>query len=190
VRRFTIDQIGLIAFCAALNAGLGFLVQLLKLPIYLDLVGTIFASVLAGPLIAATTAVLGIILLGFLTVPTAFAYVGTAIIIAFAASWFSRFGYGRRLVPTIGFGLVLGLISALVSAPVTVFLFGGVSLVGADAVTAFFRALGETIYTSVILGGLATDPVDKLFVSLIVYSVVRSLPIRVLSHIENVTSKE
>jgi energy-coupling factor transport system substrate-specific component len=189
LRRFTLDQIGLIAFCAALNAGIGFFVQLLKLPIYLDLVGTVFASVLSGPLIAVITAVVGIVLLGFLTVPTAFAYIGTAIIIALAAAWFSRFGFGRRLIPTVIFGLILGIISAVVSAPITVYLFGGVSLVGADAVTAFFRAMGQTIFTSVFLGGLATDPVDKLAVSLIVYSVVRSLPIKVLSHIESIASK-
>lgn len=183
MRSFTLDQISFIVFCAALNAGIGFLVQLFKFPIYLDLIGTMLASVLAGPLTATITAILGIVLLGIVTVPTAFAYVGTAIVLALAASFFSRFGYGYRLVPTVAFGVILGIISAVVSAPVTVFLFGGISLVGADAVTAIFRAMGQTIYTSVILGGLATDPVDKVLVSLTLYALLRSLPERVLVHL-------
>lgn len=167
-----------VSFCAALNAGIGLIVQALKLPIYLDLIGTILAAVLLGPGYGALTAVIGILILGLFTAPTTFAYVGTAIAIGICASLFSRYGYLKRWPATIGFGLLLGLISALLSAPVTTILFGGISFVGADAVTAFFRATGNNLATSVLLGGLATDPVDKVLLSAVCHLLVRGMPAR------------
>ena len=171
-------QWGVIALCGALNAGIGFIVQLVKLPIYLDVIGSVLAGVLLGPLAAVVSAILGSALLSVLTTPIAFAYVGTAVVVSLCASWFSNYGYAKRVVPTVLLGLVLGVLAALMSAPVTTFLFGGVSLAGADAFTAFFKAMGNTLATSVFLGGLSTDPVDKLIMSLICLSIVQGLPQR------------
>ena len=172
----TARRTAIIVVCAALNAGIGFLVQSLKLPIYLDLCGSVIAAAILGIWPAVIAAALGIAILGFITVPTAFAYVGTAVAVTAAAWWLMRFGYLTRLVPTLWGGLLLGLLSATLSAPITTVLFGGVSLVGADAATAFFRATGENLMTSVLFGGLATDPVDKILMSLICFSLYRSLP--------------
>jgi energy-coupling factor transport system substrate-specific component len=171
-------RLSMVALFAALNAGVGFIVQLLKLPIYLDLIGSVLAVVLLGPVYGIAVAVLGIILLGLLTVPTAFAYVGTAVVVTLFAYVFHKYGYLKKWPQTIAFGLVLGIISAVMSAPVTVYLFGGISFVGADAATAFFRATGKTIFNSVFLGGLATDPVDKVLLSIICFVLIQRLPER------------
>ena len=71
------------------------------------------------------------------------------------------------------------------SAPVTTYLYGGVSLAGADALTAFFKAMGNTLIESVILGGLATDPIDKLATSLIALSLLKALPKRLYQRFPN-----
>lgn len=168
-----------IAFCAAINVGVGFLVQALRLPIYLDSIGTIVATVMLGPIFGAITGVLGLTLLSFMTSPTAFAYSITAIVIAFATHSFLKLGFLQSLFKTVIFGILLGVIAAVVSAPITTYLFGGVSLAGADAITAFFKATGRNIISSVILGGLATDPVDKLITSLLCYSLIHGLPERI-----------
>lgn len=168
-----------IALCVALNAGLGALVQALRLPVYLDLTGTVLASVLMGPVVGVATAVVGQLILTFLTSPNTFAYVGTAIAIALVAVGLRRFGYLAKLLPTVLGGVILGLVSAVLSAPVTTYLFGGVSFVGADAVTAFFTVMGRSLSESVLLGGLATDPIDKIALSLLCFGAVRALPSRV-----------
>src|SRR4051812_16211663 len=57
--QFTTRVIVLMPIAIALNIVLGFIVQsVLKLPIYLDSIGTIFVGVLAGPLAGALTGVL------------------------------------------------------------------------------------------------------------------------------------
>ena len=81
--------------------------------------------------------------------------------------------------------MIVGLFAAIVSAPVTTYLYGGVSLAGADVVTAFFKAMGNTLLESVILGGLATDPVDKLATSLIAFALLKTLPKRIFNRFSN-----
>ncbi len=181
MKKFTPFTIAFVALCVALNASVGAVVQALRLPIYLDMIGTVLASVLMGPLVGVVTAVVGQAALTVLTGPITFAYVGTSVVLALLASWLSRFQYVRKLLPTVLGGLALGLVSALLSAPVTTYLFGGVSFVGADAVTAFFRATGVQLLESVVLGGLATDPVDKLILSLVCFAIVKQLPHSILS---------
>lgn len=173
---FSPRVMAVIVTCASLNAGIGILVQLLKLPLYLDLVGSILAVVLVGLLPGIIAAALGSVILSVVITPTAIAYIGTAIIVTATSYWFVGYGYLRNIKATIFFGLLLGLVSAIVSAPVTAYIYGGVTFVGADAFTAFFRAMGESLMTSVILGGISIDPVDKIITSIICYSIWQALP--------------
>src|SRR5205085_6897214 len=99
-----------IAFCIALNAGIGALVQYLKLPLYLDLIGSILACTLVGYRYGILVAIVGIGLLGLLTTPIAWAYVATAIIVTCCARFFVKFGYLESLWKTLVFGLALGII--------------------------------------------------------------------------------
>lgn len=176
--------IGAIVVCAVVNAGVGFLAQLLKLPFFLDLIGSTTAAILLGPAVGVATAILGIILLGLLTTPIAFAYVGTAIVAALCASWFHRYGYLKAWPATLGFGVLLGVITAIISAPITVYFFSGVTFVGADSIIAFFKSTGRTIETSVFLGGLSIDPLDKLIVSVLSFLLIANLPDRLIGQLK------
>ncbi len=179
MKRWDTFQIVFLAFCAALNVGIGSIVGIIKLPIYLDSVGTFIAAALGGWLYGATVGILGVLASAVIITPTAPAYAGTAIVIAFCVSRFVRYRFLRSLPVTIVGSLIIGVIAAIVSAPVTTYLYGGVSLAGADAVTAFFKAMGHTLLESVILGGIATDPIDKLATGLIALTLLRTLPNRV-----------
>lgn len=178
-------KLAFLAFCAALNVGVGAIVGIIKLPIYLDSIGTIIAAALGGWLYGATVGILSVIITAIMIYPTAPAYAGTAIIIAISAAFLVRYGFLRTLPMTIIGALLIGVLAALVSAPVTTFLYGGVSLAGADALTAFFKATGHTLLESVILGGMATDPIDKIATSLIALSLLKSLPKRLFTRFPN-----
>ncbi len=176
-------KISFIAFCAALNVGVSSLVHLLKLPIYLDSVGTILASVLIGPLEGAAAGVLALLIISLTVVPTAIAYCATAIAIAFCSSFFTRFKYLATMRASILGGVLLGVIAALLSVPVTVYVFHGASLVGADVVTAFFhRVTDRSLLESVFLGGLSTDSIDKVATSLLCFFLIKAMPVRLTSH--------
>jgi len=167
--------LALVVVCACLNLGTGFVVATIRLPFYLDSIGTVLATMLGGVWAGIACGLLSV-LVGTAYTPTLWAYAGTTVAIAGYVAAVRRVGYLQRLIPTVFLGLGLGVVSAIVSAPVTTFVWKGVSFSGADAITAFFSATGETLLNSVVLGGIATDPVDKLVTSLVVLAVLRRLP--------------
>jgi len=180
VKRPTATDFGLAALCAALNVGVGALVASLKLPLYLDSIGTVLAAVLAGWPIGVLTGLVSLVVMAFVSTPTAIAYAGTAIVIAVLADLFGRYRYLKSFLLTPIWGFLLGIASAFVSAPVTTYLYGGISFAGADAVTTFFKTTGHTLAQSVIFGGLATDPVDKLATSIVALGLAHLLPSKLL----------
>ncbi|MFC1538876.1 hypothetical protein ACFL6H_05590 [Candidatus Latescibacterota bacterium] len=183
MRRMNAFQAGFIAFGAALNVSVGYFVNVLKLPLYLDSIGTILVSVLCGWKYGIVTGLAALIIMTLTSVPTVFAYAGTVIIISLIAAAFAKIGFLKSMKITVLGGLVIGLASSMASVPVTTFLYGGVSLAGSDAITALFKATGMPVWKSVLFGSLVTDPLDKLATALICFTLVRSLPAHLLDRL-------
>ena len=176
-------QAGFIAFGAALNVSVGYLVNILKLPLYLDSIGTILVSALCGWQYGIVTGFAALVVLTVTSVPTVFAYAGTVIVISLTSAAFAKIGFLRSVKITVIGGLVIGLVSSMASVPVTAFLFGGVSLAGSDVITTFFKAAGLPVWQSVLYGSLVTDPLDKLATAVICLMLVRSLPAHLLDRL-------
>jgi energy-coupling factor transport system substrate-specific component len=173
--------LALAVVCVALNLGIGFIVTTIKAPLYLDSIGSVLATALGGLWVGIACGVLSVIIASAY-IPTLWAYAGTMIVIAVYVSLVRPFGYLSRLLPTALFGIVLGVVCAVVSSPVTTYLWKGMSLSGADAVTTFFSAKGATLLVSVILTGLAVDPIDKLVTSLIAFVIIGCGPRNLARH--------
>ncbi|HYV55435.1 MAG TPA: hypothetical protein VE933_12690 [Chitinophagaceae bacterium] len=171
----------LIPLAIALNIGIGSLVNALKLPFYLDAVGTVLITILLGLAPGIITGVMSFVLItAFGLNPYAIYFVGTqAVIAVFTHFVASKSGF-KNLWRTIFSGIGLGIVCALVSAPVIVFLFGGIEANGPGFVTAFLVKAGKTIYQSVILKGVSIEPIDKTLQCLLAVYLIRSLPASVL----------
>jgi energy-coupling factor transport system substrate-specific component len=79
-------------------------------------------------------------------------------------------------------GLITGIIAAIISAPTAAAVFGGVTGAGTDLVVAAFRASGAGILSSVMAQGAVSDPFDKMLSFMVVWLILRSLPARFRSH--------
>ncbi|HEX6291144.1 MAG TPA: hypothetical protein VFZ66_18310 [Herpetosiphonaceae bacterium] len=177
-RQFTTSTYALIPVAIAINVVIGDLVQnFLRLPLYLDSIGTVLVGVLVGPWAAAATGGLSNIIWGLFR-PGALPFAVAAIAIGLLAGWFTRLGWFRRayLVPIAG--LITGIFAALISSPIAAFIFGGVTGGGTDALVAAFRAYGASVLQATTLQGLAADPLDKLISFAVVYLIVVALPPR------------
>jgi energy-coupling factor transport system substrate-specific component len=164
----------LVAACLGLNLGMGFIVTAMKLPLYLDSVGTVVATAVGGLGSGLICGILSVII-GSAYTPTLWAYAGTMMIIAVYVSLVRPMGYLDRLLPTVLLGIGLGGLCAVISSPVTTYLWKGVSLSGTDSLAAFFSAKGMTLLVSVILANLATDPIDKLLTSLAAFALLNRI---------------
>ena len=176
VQPFTPVVWAFLPVAVAINLGVGTIVQVVKLPVFLDSIGTVIIAVLAGPVPAILTALMTVGVGGLITNPVLPWFAGTAI----AIGWFSGFCANRgafRSPWTTGLcGLGQGVISGVVSAPVIVALFGGITQSGTSLVVAYLMATGETVLKSVILAGIACEPVDKALTFLIAYAVLKGIP--------------
>jgi uncharacterized membrane protein len=245
-KEFSTRTLVLMPIAIAINIVVGELVVRLKLPIYLDSIGTVLVGAIAGPWAGALTGALANLIWGlFNPFAAAFFYVAAVIglmaglagkrgafqnvsprwlsiiigavfffsltmfILAFINATTDETGFttypsmsdlfttyavvfllailvgaaiGYFLMQGAGYaglwGLVTGIIAAIISAPTAAYVFGGVTGAGTDLLVAAFRASGANIVASVMAQGAVSDPFDKMLSFMIVWLILRSMPAR------------
>lgn len=176
-KEFTTTTLVLIPVAIAINLVVGNLIFTLKVPLYLDSIGTVLVGVLVGPWAGAVTGFLANVMwtaLGWF--PEAIAWAGVAALIGVLASVFNRSGWMESIGKSALAGLITGIIAAVLSAPIAAYVFGGVTGSGTDALVAMFRAAGADALGANIGQGIVSDPIDKLVTFVLVWAIMRGLP--------------
>ncbi len=170
-----------IAFGVALNLTVGQIVSLLKIPLYLDSIGTILVAVLVGPFAGITTGTFANLMAAAIGNPTTMFFIPVVIVIGGFSGIVATMGWFKRWYLCVLGGILQGILAAVASAPISAYLFGGTTMTGMDALVYYFRSTGHNILTSAFYQGLASDPVDKTASYLLVFLVLRNMPLRLLS---------
>jgi energy-coupling factor transport system substrate-specific component len=165
-----------IAFGILLNLVPAAVISALKLPIYIDAVGTILITLSLGVRAGILTGVLSFLIGGLTQNPVMPFFAGTQAAIAIYVHLTGRRGWFRNIRVLIPTGIGLGIVAAFVSAPVIVRLFGGLTNSGASLIVAFLLASGKSVINSVILSGLGAEPLDKTAQCLIVFWLLKGIP--------------
>ena len=177
--------LALIPRAVALNLALGAVVNALKLPVYLDSVGTILVAVLAGP----WSGIVSNSVLGLLVSPALFAFIPVAIVIGWLAGVAGKVGAFRSLGGAIAAGLVIGVAAALLSAVIVIALMGGLTASGTGFLTIAIRAvLGVSVESAAKIAAVATDVLDKPLSCVLVYLVLERLPRRLSARFRGATT--
>jgi energy-coupling factor transport system substrate-specific component len=170
----------LAAMMIGLNLIIALIVKTAALPIYLDSAGIILTGIIAGPWVAAAVGIGTCALGAIVFLPFLVFYTGTAIVIGLLSGFLARKGFFKRWLTVIPAALIIAICAAIVSAPVTARVFGGVTTAGSDAITLFFKSTGDSLMTSVFKSGLTSEPVDKLLASSLAMLIGQSLSRRTL----------
>lgn len=178
--------IAVIPIALVLNIVIGQIVGSVGIPLYLDSVGTVLVAALAGPTAGVTTGVLSSVVWGLFN-PAALPFAAVSGFVGASAGYVSKNGWFKRPVPVILSGVVVGIVSGLLAAPIAAFVYGGTAGVGTGALVALFRAMGNSLLGSVTLQSVVSDPLDKALVFLLVYLVLKALPKKTLA---SLTPKE
>jgi len=258
-RQFTTRTIVLMPIAIAINIVLGVTVQqVLKLPIYLDSIGTILVGVLAGPIaglltgvlsnliwqyapgigggtigpFAITAGVIGLlagvwgqlgiyrsrpasrtvlilaavtaaILIGVVVYPIVNnpayidpniggypSWVFTAIVLIGIVAAVMVGGFIFLSRDLAGFwvalaGVITGIVAAFVSAPISAYVFGGVTGSGVDVLVAALRQGGQDVIHASLGQGLFSDPIDKTITSFVVFIILAGLSRRIIARFPN-----
>lgn len=181
VASLNIQTLFLIAAGIVFNISLGTLLHTFKIPIYGDACGTIAITLLCGWRAGAVTGIGSFLLGGVLTNPVLPWFSGTQLMIALYVYLIAQRGGLRSYPRVILSGLGLGVVAGIISAPVIVYLFGGITGSGASLIVAFLLASGKSVMNSVLLSGLAAEPLDKTLQLLLVVWLFKGMPRTVLA---------
>lgn len=174
--RFNTATVVLIPAAVAINYIGKLLAAGLKLPLWLDSIGTILGGILAGPVVGALCGAINNIIYGFMD-PISFVYAITSIGIGLVAGILAYFGKFETISKAIVSSLLLAGIAVVISTPLNMIFWGGQTgnAIG-DAVFAATQAGGLPVWLSSLLDEIVVDLPDKVVTGLIVFGVYRSLP--------------
>ena len=169
--------LALIPSAVAFNIALSQIVLALKLPVYLDCVGIITTTLIAGLVPGLIVTALAFSMMALLFNHIIIFFIGTAAMMAVGTHLLAMIGGFKTIFRTVLSGLVLGIISALASLPVSVLVFHGVTTAGSTFVTAWFLHRGYSEAAANFISGMLCDATtDKVAEALLAVWLVRAVP--------------
>lgn len=175
--RFSTAALVLIPVAIGVNYIGKLFASLLKLPLWLDAIGTVLASMLAGPIIGAISGLINNIIYGLTVDPISFVYALTSIFIGFVAGYMAYKGWISSWLKAIVVGLAVGLTAVVISTPLNVWFWGGqTGNTWGDAVFTYMMAQTGSIWLSSFMDELVVDLPDKIITVLAAYGLYRILP--------------
>lgn len=175
--RFSTASLVLIPAAVGINYIGKLFAGVLKLPLWLDAIGTVLASMLAGPIIGAIAGAVNNIIYGLTVDPISFVYGLTSLFIGLVAGVMAYKGWIASWGKAVVVGLAVGITAVIVSTPLNVIYWGGqTGNVWGDALFAAIMAQGGSIWLASFLDELVVDLPDKVLTVLASYAIFRSLP--------------
>ncbi|MGM0212503.1 ECF transporter S component [Enterococcus sp. AZ109] len=168
------SQLTIIALAVALNIVLGNLALFLRLPIYLDTVGTILAATLLGPIAGILTGFSSALFTGVTTDLFSLYFAPVQLCVGFMAGILL---HNKRTAWSLPLKVLLvTLPGTLIASLITVLLFGGITSSGSSMLVQVIHGLGLNQTLSVFLVQIGTDYLDKFLAISLVISAIRALP--------------
>jgi energy-coupling factor transport system substrate-specific component len=169
--------LALIPSAVAFNVAMAYIMFATKAPVYLDCVGIITTTLIAGLVPGLIVCVLAFALMAVTFNPQIMYFTGTAAMMAVGTHLLAMAGGFKTIFRTVLSGIVLGIISALVSLPISVYFFAGVTTAGSTFVTAWFIHRGFSLAVAGFFSGLICDAsTDKIAEALLAVWLVRAVP--------------
>lgn len=171
----------LIPVAIAINLTIGQIVLILKLPVYLDSVGTVLVGVICGPWAGALTGALSNIIAGIILDPGWFPWFPVAAAIGATAGVMANIGFFKNWWKVVVTGFVIAIVATVVGTPISIAIFGGISASGSSIITAFLLETGRSLVGAVLTTNFISEPLDKIATSLLAFAIIDGLSARYLS---------
>lgn len=173
----------LIPACIGINYLGKLFASVLKLPLWLDSIGTCIGAVLGGPIIGGICGAANNLIYGFTTGDSiTLVYALTSLGIGIAVGIMARLGRMKKLSGAVLTACVAGFVAVLISTPLNILFWGGTTgNLWGDAVFAWSQASGLPVALGSFLDEVIVDVPDKLITLLIVFAIIKGLPKKLTS---------
>lgn len=150
---------------------------LLKLPLWLDAIGTVLASMLAGPIIGAASGIINNLIYGITVDPISTIYAITSGAIGLVVGIMAYKGWIANIKKAIMIGLVVGLVAAIISTPLNMIFWGGqTGNIWGDAFYAFLLSNDLPVWLASFGNSIVVDVPDKVVTVIIAFLIFKGLP--------------
>ncbi|MEG1311805.1 MAG: ECF transporter S component [Romboutsia sp.] len=182
-KNVNVRSITLVGLGVALNVVGAFIALTLKLPIYLDSIGTIFIACLLGPKYAVLTGVCGSIVSGMTFDIYSLYFAPVQISTGILAGIMYNKGFLKGIKTPLGV-LIFTIPTSIISACIAAFLFGGITSSGSSYIVQILKTVGMPDVLSVFITQIVTDYTDKFICVVLVALGIKALPRNIKANIE------
>lgn len=172
----------LIPIAVGINLVGGTLCSTLKLPLFLDMIGTIIIAALLGPWPAALCGLLTNLFLAVMANPVYLPYAIVSVLCGLVTGYLIKAGSFRSKIGVVITWLLCTLTNTISASLITIFVYGGASGVNSTSIaTAALVAATKKIVISVFSTSMIENLVDKAIVFWISFELIKKFPKRFLS---------
>ncbi len=181
--KFNAATLVLIPACIGINYLGKLFAQLLKLPLWLDSIGTCIGGVLGGPIIGAVCGAANNLIYGFTTGDSiTLIYALTSFGIGLAVGIMARLGLMKKFGGALLTAVVAGLAAVAISTPLNCIFWGGTTgNIWGDALFTATQAAGMPVAIGSFLDEVVVDVPDKVITLIVVFAIVKGLPNKLIS---------
>ena len=179
---FSTASLVLIPAAVGINYIGKFFAEALKLPLFMDNIGTIIAGALCGPVIGGICGALKNIIYGLTASPVSLVYALTGLGIGLTAGITAYKGLFKSYKGALITGLLIGLVAVVISTPLNIIFWSGqTGDVWGDAVFTYLMANKVPVILSSLVDEAVVDIPDKILVAMISFAIYKNLPKRLTS---------
>ena len=168
--------IALVPVASVLNVIGGTVAGALKLPIFLDMIGTAVVAMTIGPWWGALVGVITNVTSGFITGPVSIPFAACNVVGALIWGYGTKWGWANDKLKFFGLSVASAVGVSLMAAPIVIFVFGGATGHASDVLTAGLLAAGGDMWTSVFSSNIIVSSADKILSSFLALAIIGALP--------------
>lgn len=161
MKKITVTQICFIALGAVINVIGGNLALMLRLPIYMDAIGTFLVAALLGPVYGVIPGIISGLIAGVSTDIYALYFIPVQIITGVMAGIVFKTSFVTKWKMVFG-ALFISVPGTLVSASIAAYVFGGVTSSGSSLLVVLLQKMGMNLVASAFLVQVLTDYMDRI----------------------------
>lgn len=180
--QFTTKSLVLIPIAVGINLVGGTLCSMLKLPLFLDTIGTLIVATLSGPWVAALTGLITNVFLAIVANPVNLPYAVVSVLVGLTAGYLAKAGLFNKIWGVVVIWLAVTLVNSVSASLITTFVFGGATGInGTSVLTAALIVAMQDVLVSVLSSSFIENLIDKGISVLIAYLIWRKIPRRFIS---------
>ncbi|HEB29362.1 MAG TPA: ECF transporter S component [Spirochaetes bacterium] len=149
----------------------------LKLPLFLDSIGTAVIAAIMGPWIGVVTGIFTNVFMAVVhgdvrAIPFGMCNAATGLIVGLMV----KYGLFKNVFWVLVTAVFVALANSMIAAPIATFLFGGVTGAGVDLIVGAFLAAGKNILSATFWARMPVNLLDKGVAVVVAFIVLKSLP--------------